>query len=100
MPRASAGPFSKSEFVQGTRYGLYGYVLPNTVLHPVEATMPMPSGPYVCRVAATSMRIAVASPQPEHEPAPPTKPVASPPPPTPEPAVSSRPPRGGGGARG
>src|SRR6266542_5087845 len=34
MPSASAGPFSKSEFVHGTRYGLYGYVLPKTEVQP------------------------------------------------------------------
>src|SRR5262245_23505833 len=39
-PIASAGAFSKSEFVHGTRYGLYGYVDVYTVLQPVAATMP------------------------------------------------------------
>ena len=72
MPRATAGAFSNSEFVHGTRYGLNGYVLPKTVLQPVAATMPIDSGPWTWRVAATSIRIAVASPQPAHEPAPPT----------------------------
>jgi hypothetical protein len=41
-------------------------------LQPVAATMPIESGPWICRVAATIIRIAVASPQPAHEPAPPT----------------------------
>ena len=49
-----------------------GYVLPKTVLQPVAATMPIESGPYTWRVAATAIRIAEASPQPAHEPAPPT----------------------------
>ena len=47
---------------------MYGYVLPKTVLQPVAATMPIESGPWTWRVAATSIRIAVASPQPAHEP--------------------------------
>src|SRR5215207_973923 len=72
IPSATAGAFSNSEFVHGTRYGLYGYVLPKTVLQPVAATIAIDSGPWTWRVAATSMRIAVASPQPEHDPAPPT----------------------------
>ncbi len=72
MPSASAGAFSNSEFVHGTRYGLNGYVLPKTVLQPVSATIPIESGPWTCRVAATSMRMADASPQPAQEPAPPT----------------------------
>src|SRR5690348_5692822 len=71
-PSATAGAFSNSELVHGTRYGLNGYVLPNTVLQPVAATMPIDSAPWTWRVAATSIRIAVASPQPAHEPAPPT----------------------------
>src|SRR6185503_2086165 len=72
MPSATAGAFSNSEFVHGTRYGLNGYVLPKTVLQPVAATMPIDSGPWAWRVAATSILIAVASPQPAHDPAPPT----------------------------
>src|SRR5215471_4967286 len=71
-PIASAGAFSNSEFVQGTRYGLYGYVDVYTVLQPVAATMPTFSRPYTNPVAASIMRSAVASPQPMHEPAPPT----------------------------
>jgi hypothetical protein len=42
------------------------------VLQPVEATMPMFSGLWTKPVAASIMRIAVASPQPMQEPAPPT----------------------------
>src|SRR5438477_12351805 len=70
-PMASAGAFSNSEFVQGTRYGLYGYVEVYTVLQPVAATMHHWS-PYFRPVAEQSMRRAVPSPQPAHEPAPPT----------------------------
>src|SRR6478752_9629652 len=77
IPAATAGAFSNSEFVHGTRYGLNGYVLPNTVLQPVDATMPIDVGPWTWRVAATIIRIAVASPQPAQEPAPPTYPKAS-----------------------
>jgi hypothetical protein len=51
---------------------LNGYVLPKTLLQPVAATMPIDSGPWTWRVAATIIRIADASPQPAHEPAPPT----------------------------
>ncbi len=51
-------------------------MLPNTVLQPVAATIPMDSGPWTWRVAATSIRIADASPQPAQEPAPPTYPIA------------------------
>src|SRR5262249_59858978 len=65
-PIASAGAFSNSEFVHGTRYGLYGYVDVYTVLHPVAATMPHWS-PYFAPVAAHIMRRAVPSPQPAHE---------------------------------
>src|SRR5918912_1437292 len=70
-PMASAGAFSNSELVHGTRYGLYGYVEVYTVLHPVAATRPHWS-PYLEPVAAHSIRSAVPSPQPAHEPAPPT----------------------------
>src|SRR3954468_2184468 len=70
-PMASAGAFSNSELVHGTRYGLYGYVEVYTVLHPVAATMPHWS-PYLGPVAAHSMRRAVPSPQPAQLPAPPT----------------------------
>src|SRR6516164_931615 len=70
-PMASAGAFSNSELVQGTRYGLYGYVDVYTVLQPVAATMPHWS-PYFEPVAEQSMRRAVPSPQPAQEPAPPT----------------------------
>src|SRR4029077_19730127 len=70
-PMASAGAFSNSEFVQGTRYGLYGYVEVYTVLQPVAATMPHWS-PYLAPVAEHIIRKAVPSPQPAHDPAPPT----------------------------
>src|SRR6478752_721056 len=69
-PIASAGAFSNSEFVHGTRYGLYGYVDVYTVLQPVAATRPHWSL-YFMPVAAHSMRNAVPSPHPAHEPAPP-----------------------------
>src|SRR5581483_8559910 len=69
-PIAYVGAFSKSELVHGTMYGLYGYVEVYTVLHPVAATMPH-SSPYLLPVAAQSMRSAVPSPQPAHDPAPP-----------------------------
>src|SRR4051794_39625342 len=69
-PMAYVGAFSNSELVHGTRYGLYGYVEVYTVLHPVAATMPHWS-PCFDPVAAQSMRRAVPSPQPAHEPAPP-----------------------------
>src|SRR5262249_58951885 len=71
-PIASAGAFSNSEFVHGTRYGLYGYVEVYTVLQPVAAMMRHLS-PYFQPVAAHIMRRAVPSPQPAHEPAPPTE---------------------------
>jgi hypothetical protein len=51
---------------------LKGYVLPKTLLQPVAATIPMESGPWTWRVAATIIRIADASPQPAQDPAPPT----------------------------
>src|ERR1035437_5082876 len=76
MPRASAGPFSNSELVHGTVNGLNGYVLPNTELQPVSATSPMLWARWPGSVAAMTMRTVVPSPQPEHEPAPPTKPKA------------------------
>ena len=41
IPMASAGAFSNSELVHGTWYGLKGYVVPNTVLQPVAATIPI-----------------------------------------------------------
>src|SRR6476660_2928343 len=69
-PMAYVGAFSNSEFVHGTMYGLYGYVEVYTVLHPVAATMPHCS-PYLLPVAAHSIRNAVPSPQPAHDPAPP-----------------------------
>ena len=47
-------------------------VEPYTVLQPVAAMMPMFSGPCTKPLAASIMRIAVASPQPMQEPAPPT----------------------------
>src|SRR5438034_3887580 len=70
-PIASAGAFSNSELVHGTRYGLYGYVEVYTVLQPVAATKAHWS-PCFEPVAAHSIRSAVPSPQPAHEPAPPT----------------------------
>src|SRR5918994_4139631 len=54
-PMAYVGAFSKSEFVQGTRYGLYGYVDVYTVLHPVAATIPHWS-PYFDPVMAHIIR--------------------------------------------
>src|SRR5262249_51607787 len=75
-PIASAGAFSNSEFVHGTRYGLYGYVEVYTVLQPVAAMMRHLS-PYFEPVAAHIMRKAVPSPQPAHEPAPPTYSIVS-----------------------
>src|SRR5262249_27654725 len=71
-PIAYVGAFSNSEFVHGTRYGLYGYVEVYTVLHPVAATMPHWS-PYFVPVAAHIMRRAVPSPQPAQLPAPPVE---------------------------
>src|SRR4030095_3225038 len=62
-PIAIAGAFSNSEFVHGTRYGLYGYVEVYTVLQPVAATMPQ-SSRYLLPVAEQSIRRAVPSPQP------------------------------------
>src|SRR5262245_30296742 len=70
-PIAYVGAFSNSEFVHGTRYGLYGYVEVYTVLQPVAATMPHWS-PYFSPVAEHIIRSAVPSPQPAQEPAPPT----------------------------
>src|SRR3954453_13342899 len=72
-PMASAGAFSNSEFVHGTRYGLYGYVEVYTVLQPVAATSAHWS-PCFEPVAAHSIRSAVPSPQPAHDPAPPRPP--------------------------
>src|SRR5918995_618789 len=65
-PMAYVGAFSKSEFVHGTRYGLYGYVEVYTVLQPVAATMPHWS-PYFIPVAAHIIRRAVPSPHPAHD---------------------------------
>src|SRR4029079_5598936 len=69
-PMAYVAALANSEFVHGTRYGLYGYVEVYTVLHPVAATMPHWS-PYFRPVAAHIIRSAVPSPQPAQEPAPP-----------------------------
>src|SRR6202022_596466 len=70
-PMASAGAFSNSEFVHGTRYGLYGYVEVYTVLQPVAATIP-PGPPSSNPAAEHITRSAAPSPQPAREPAPPT----------------------------
>ncbi|MCZ7627136.1 MAG: hypothetical protein M5R38_16440 [Candidatus Methylomirabilis sp.] len=42
------------------------------MLHPVAATIPTASAPWTNPVAASIIRIAVASPHPMHDPAPPT----------------------------
>src|SRR5262245_52339570 len=68
---AIAGALSNSELTHGTRYGLYGYVEVYTVLQPVAAMIPHWS-PYLAPVAAHIIRSAVPSPQPAHDPAPPT----------------------------
>src|ERR671913_354533 len=62
-PMAYVGAFSNSEFVHGTRYGLYGYVDVYTVLQPVAAMIPQFS-PCLLPVAAHIIRRAVPSPQP------------------------------------